>query len=220
MSKLKELYPLTFVDVALFCVDEQGLRVLLVQRALEPEIGRWALPGGILKPDLDASLEAAARRVLGTKIGVDISHLEEVRTFSGADRDPRGWSVAVLYCALLPRDQIDAVAKNKVAAVDWLDPFHIGHRLAFDHALQIEAALRLLQNKVKRNALPLHLMPELFTLTALQRTCEAVLGRSMDKAVFRRRIKGSEDLVETEEFELGRQRPAQLYRARSGFLFE
>lgn len=213
------LFPLVVVDVALFCVDDGGLRVLLVKRAQEPEQGRWALPGGVLKPDQDLNLEAAARRVLRNKISVEIAHLEEVRTFSGTERDTRGWSIAVLFCALLPRDQVQALIRDKVEAVEWADAGKPHHRLAFDHTEQLATALHVLRDKVDRHALPLHLMPEKFTLTALQRTCEAILGRTLDKAVFRRRLKGSEDLVETDEYERGLQRPAQLYKAREGFTF-
>jgi len=213
------LFPLVVVDVALFSVDERGLRVLLVKRAMEPQQGYWALPGGVLKPDLDADLEAAARRVLRNKVSVDIPHLEEIRTFSGAARDPRGWSIALLFCALLPRDQVQAVIRNKVEAVEWADAGKPGYHLAFDHTAQLAVALQVLRDKVDRHALPLHLMPEKFTLTALQRACEAILGRALDKAVFRRRLKGSTDLVETDEYERGLQRPALLYRARDGFTF-
>ena len=215
-----KLYPLVVVDVALFSIIDGDLRVLLVKRAAEPELGRWALPGGALRPDLDASLEDAARRVLRSKISVDIPHLEDIRTFNGAHRDPRGWSIAVLYCALLPRDQVQALVRSKVEAVEWACAADPGHRLAFDHALQLEHALQVLRNKVDRHALPLHLMPERFTLTALQRTCEAILGSKLDKAVFRRRLKGSADLIETGEFERGVQRPAMLYRASDGFDFD
>ena len=220
MKPARELFPLVVADVALFCVEDDRLRVLLVQRANEPELKRWALPGGLLKPELDANLEAAARRVLRTKISVDVAHLEEVRTFSGPGRDPRGWSIGVLFYALLPRDKVDALVGAKVEAVKWADAAKPGHRLAFDHGAQLEVALSVLRARVQNHALPLHLLPELFTLTELQRTCELILGQTLDKSVFRRRLKGSPDLVEVEgEFVRGAQRPAQLYRARQGFEF-
>lgn len=217
---MRKLYPTVMVDIAIFRIDEgEGLRILLVKRANAPQKGFWALPGGFLKPLVDANLEAAARRVLRTKVSVDLPHLEEVCTFSGRDRDPRGWSIGVLFYALLPGDQVEAVIKDKVDAVEWSDPAKPGHRMAFDHSMQLGAALNVLRQKVERHALPLHLMPDRFTLTALQRTCEAILGRPLDKAVFRRRLKESLDLIALEEYEGGRQRPAQLYRAAPGFTF-
>ena len=226
--KKRELYPTVMVDVAIFCVDDNGLQVLLVQRSNEPEKGLWALPGGFLKPEEDASLEAAARRVLDEKIGVDISHLEEVCTFSGKDRDPRGWSIGVLYFALLPRDQVMAAVKHKVDAVQWVDVRGHGLGMAFDHGAQLSKAVSVLQRKVERHALPLHLMPAQFTLTALQKTCEAILGCALDKSAFRRRIHPDPErfpghvpeLVKVEDaLKRGRQRPAQIYQAREGFKF-
>lgn len=226
--KKHQLYPTVMVDVAIFCVDENGLQVLLVQRSNEPEKGLWALPGGFVKPDEDANLQAAARRVLAEKIAFDISHLEEVCTFSGKDRDPRGWSIGVLYFALLPRDQVTAAVKNKVDAVKWRDAREHGLTMAFDHDVQLKKAVSVLKRKVERHALPLHLMPEHFTLTALQRTCETILGSALDKSAFRRRISADpaklpaqqSELVKVEDAqERGRQRPAQIYRAREGFKF-
>lgn len=222
IRKKRELYPLVGVDVALFCIEGQRLKALLVQRAQEPHSARWALPGGILKPDLDGSLEDAAKRVLRDKIVVDVPHLKEVGTFSGANRDPRGWSISVLFYALLPRDKIDALVNNKIEAVKWDDAAKPAQPLAFDHDQQLRAALTVLRDKVELHNLPLHLMPALFTLTQLQQTCEAILDRSLDKSVFRRRLKQEvhfRDLEETDQKEFGLQRPATLYRARPGFEF-
>lgn len=216
------LFPLVLVDVALFSIVEDSLRVLLVQRTQEPERMQWALPGGILKPEIDANLESAARRVMRSKVSVEIPHLEEVHTFSGKDRDPRGWSVSVLYWALLPYDQVNAVVRNKVEKVDWFDVDNPGHQMAFDHANHLTAALRILRGRVSVSspALPLHLMPEKFTLTALQKTCQSILGKDIDKAAFRRRVKDHPYLEELkDEMQRGSHAPAQLYRARDGFTF-
>ena len=226
--KKRDLYPTVMVDIAIFCVDDNGLQVLLVQRSNEPEKGLWALPGGFLKPDEDASLESAARRVLDEKIGVVIPHLEEVCTFSGKHRDPRGWSIGVLYFALLPRDQVTAAVKKKVDAVLWVDARGHGLTMAFDHDAQLNKALSVLTAKVERHVLPLHLMPAQFTLTALQKTCETILGYALDKSAFRRRLHPDparfpahvSELVKVEHAqERGRQRPAQIYKAREGFVF-
>ncbi|MDD2729140.1 NUDIX domain-containing protein [Malikia sp.] len=216
---LEIIYPLVSVDVALFCVDAERLQVLVVKRAHEPAARQWALPGGILKPHLDKSLEAAARRVLAHKVSVELPLVDEVCTFSGPDRDPRGWSVSVLFYALLPRDKINALVRNKVEALEWSNASAPGHRLAFDHDHQLAAAVKKLRTKVEAGKLPLHLLSEKFTLTQLQRTVETILGRSLDKSSFRRQLKSSSDLVELDEYERGTQRPAQLFRASEGFSF-
>jgi ADP-ribose pyrophosphatase YjhB (NUDIX family) len=219
MTGSRELYPLVGVDVALFSVDNERLQVLLVRRAAEPAAKQWALPGGILKPHLDISLEAAARRVLAHKVSVELPLVEEVSTFSGPDRDPRGWSVSVLFYALLPRDRIDALVRNKVEALEWTDASAPGYRLAFDHAVQLAAAVKKLRAKVEAGKLPLHLLPAKFTLSQLQRSVEVILGQPLDKSSFRRQLKSSADLVELDEYERGAQRPAQLFQASEGFTF-
>jgi 8-oxo-dGTP diphosphatase len=217
---MKQQFPMVMADVALFAVLNQQLRVLVVERSNAPHARRWAFPGGILKPDTDRNLDDTARRVLLDKTHVDAPHLEQVATFSGPDRDPRGWSVSTLYYGLLPHDRVPAVAGHKTEAVAWCNAHQPEHRLAFDHDLLLDTAVGKLRNKIERNALPLHLLPEKFTLTELQQACEAILGKSLDKSVFRRRLKDDPRMVPLPgEFLLGSQRPAQLYRSAPDFSF-
>jgi 8-oxo-dGTP diphosphatase len=216
----KRLFPIVNTDVALFTLIDAQLRVLLIQRANNPEPGGWALPGGLIKPDIDRSLEDAALRTLAIKTQVRLSHLEQVATYSGAHRDPRGWSVSTLFVVLLPSDQVPAVAGSRTEAILWADPEKPGRRLGFDHGDMLAKALAVLRDKVMRGALPLHLLPARFTLTDLQRACEAILGRTIDKGAFRRQLKDVRDLVKVPgAFVRGAQRPAQLYRAAAGFAF-
>ena len=216
------LYPFVATNVALFTLHGDSLRVLVGKRANEPQAGRWALPGGALKPEIDDDLAASARRVLREKVRFDPSLLEQVRAFSGRDRDPRGWSVATLFYALLPQDRIDAAAGNKTEAIEWVDATRPGRPLAFDHAQMLAEAVARLRAKVEHDALPLHLLPDRFTLTELQRACEAITGEPLDKSAFRRRLKAREgrDFVEAPgEFAQGAHRPAQYYKRSRGFRF-
>lgn len=103
--------------------------------------------------------------------------------------------------------------------VKWTDADNVGRGLAFDQALQLGAARQALRDKVDRYALPLHLLPERFTLTELQRSREAVLGHSLDKSAFRRRLKTSHDIVElADEFVRGARRPPASKPAPRGIL--
>jgi ADP-ribose pyrophosphatase YjhB (NUDIX family) len=217
---MKKLFPLVTVDIALFTIVEAQLRVLIVRRENDPAPNVWALPGGLLQPDIDASLEDAAKSVLSTKVRIDVRHLEQVTTVSGPDRDPRGWSVSTLYYALLPGELVPAVAGASVGAIDWCDPHAPQQRLAFDHDGLLQQALAALRQKVAQRALPLHLLGDRFTLTELQHVCEAVLGHRLDKSAFRRLIKDEPALeLLPGEYLRGPQRPAQLYRASVGFSF-
>lgn len=218
---MKELFPIVAADVALFTVVEDSLRVLLLLRKNDPQAGAWTLPGALLKPDTDLSLEHTARRALSAKTGVAIPHLEQVSVLSGPDRDPRGYSVGVLFYALLPVDKAPVVAGAKATDVAWSDVAHLKRPIAFDHRDMIELATIRLRQKVERFALPLHLLAPKFTLTQLQRVCEAVMGKRLDKGSFRRRLRFEDTLVEVAgEFERGANRPAQLFRAIPGFRFD
>ncbi len=216
-----DLFPLVTTDIALFTLMEGQLRVLLVERANTPCVGAWALPGGVLRPDEDDSLEATAFRVLATKIMVQVPYLEQVITVSGAARDPRGWSISTLFCALLPPEEVPAVAGLKTSRICWANPIDHQLPLAFDHAVLINYALTSLRDKVRRKTLPLHLMPTTFTLTEVQQACEAILGRKLDKGTFRRQIRDNTSLVELPgEWRTGPQRPAQLYTRSGSFRFD
>lgn len=217
---MSELFPLITVDVALFTLVGAELRVLLARRANAPFRDRWALPGGFLLPDQDTSLEEAAMRVLANKVGVRVRQLGQVVTVSGATRDPRGWSLSTVFSALLPFEEVPAVAGAKTAQIDWVDPAAHGLALAFDHVALLERALAALRDKVERKTLPLHLMPDRFTLTDVQQACEAILGRKLDKGSFRRQIKDDASLVELPgEYRTGPQRPARLYARSPSFHF-
>lgn len=221
----RELFPLVSADVALFSLGDDRLQVLLARRALAPHAGLWSLPGAVLKPERDRSLEDTARRALREKLGVEVPYLHQLKVFDGAERDPRGWSLSILYFALLSRDTVQAAAQSKVDDVRWVDADTV-KRLAFDHDEHVKAARDALRRRVREQALPFPLMPAKFTLTQLQRVVELILREGpndplvLDKGAFRRRLAGNMDLEPAEgEFERGAQRPAQLYRAAPDFRF-
>ena len=218
---MKTLHPIVAADVALFTVLDDSLRVLLLQRDNEPQAGAWSLPSAILKPETDLSLEHTARRALTSKTLVEVQHLEQVAVFSGPERDPRGYSLGVLFYSLLPADKAPAVAGAKAKDVAWSPVSQLKRPLAFDHRKMIDLATARLRQKVERLMLPLHLLPEKFTLSQLQRVCEIVLEKRLDKSSFRRRLKSEETFMEVSgEFERGANRPAQLYKAVPGFRFD
>src|SRR5260370_7821466 len=99
---MKKLFPLVSVDIALLTVDGERLQVLLIQRANEPEMGHWALPGGVLDPRQDRSLEQTARRILASKTLLDLRHLEQFAAFTCADRDPPACSLPFPFYPPLP----------------------------------------------------------------------------------------------------------------------
>lgn len=211
--------PLTTVDVVIFSVRDGALQVLLVRRPEsygEPFPGRWALPGGFIDTQRDADLEACALRKLREKAGVDAPYLEQLGSFGGAKRDPRGWSATHVYFALLASEALEPRAGGNATDTRWfaVQGERVHESLAFDHAQLLTAAVQRLRSKVEYTSLPVYLMPPEFTLTELQRGYELVLGRELEKKAFRTRILAAGLLEPVARMKTGANRPAQLYRAK------
>jgi 8-oxo-dGTP diphosphatase len=212
--------PHTTVDVLIFTVIEDMLKVLLVQRPSDPDErgpSLWALPGGFVNVDLDADLEACARRKLIEKTGVASPYLEQLGSWGGATRDPRGWSATHAYFALMPSDGITLAKGANATDVAWFtidEPLLAKNRLAFDHAAILRAGVERLRSKVEYTSLPAYLLPEPFTLPQLQRTYEIVLGRPVDKSGFRTRMMAADFLVEVGVVDSDSNRPPMGYQLK------
>lgn len=210
--------PLVTVDVVIFTVREGSLQVLLMRRpsdAQEPFPGRWALPGGFVNVDEDATLLDCALRKLREKTGVRTPYLEQLGSWGGARRDPRGWSATHCFYALIPAQAIVLRQGANAAEVGWFEAeAALRKRLAFDHQELLEAALARLRSKVEYTSLPAFLLEEPFTLPALQQMYEVVLGRSLDKSAFRKRMLDGDFMEEAGMGTQGVGRPAMRYRLR------
>jgi 8-oxo-dGTP diphosphatase len=218
--------PFTTVDLVIFTVIDEVLKVLLVQRPSdpgEPHPGAWALPGGFVDIDRDADLIACARRKLREKTGVASPYLEQLGSWGSAARDPRGWSATHAYFALMPSQDVVLEKGANAADVAWfaVDELPARRKLAFDHAEILAAGVERLRNKVEYTSLPAFLLPEPFTLPQLQRTYEIVLGRAVDKSGFRTRMIAGDFLEEAGVVESDSNRPPMGYRLkdRSGPVF-
>ena len=197
------------VLVVIFTVAHDRLQALLIERSAPPEEGRWAVPGGALQED--ESLDRAAVRKLAEEAGVTDLFLEQLYTFSDLDHSPPQGSVAVAWFALADHQRVRLAQRSEWQpgwfALDDLPP------LAFQNELVIETARERLINKLQYTDAAYSLLPKRFTMRELQRVYEAILGRTLDKRNFRRRIKASDFIAPTEEFRAdGPHRPARLYR--------
>jgi 8-oxo-dGTP diphosphatase len=206
------------VDVALFTLKDGQLHVVLQVRDKAPFEGMPALIGGFFHADEDADELAAANRTLMAKSGLVAPYLEQLYTFAGPDRDPRGYSVNVVHFALVNEHVLARQNLEKVMLV----PVDDLPELAFTHNSIVDFAVSRIRGKSGYSTLPTYLLPELFTYSQLQATYEGVTGKVEDQASFRRKIKALNFLEETDkEFRGGAQRPAKLYRIRedSGLSF-
>lgn len=209
--------PLTSVDMSIFSVIDDALHVLLVKRGEFPSKGKWALPGGFIDFSKDKTLDDTAKRKLQEKTGVKAPYLEQVQTFGSKGRDPRGWSVTIAYFALITYDEVNLQALDKSSeSVKWvpLERIFDQYKLAFDHTEILKVCRDRLRSKVQYTSLPVNLLPEEFTLTQLQKTFEIILGSSVEKKSFRRRVLDANILEETGNIKTGNNRPAKLYKAK------
>jgi 8-oxo-dGTP diphosphatase len=219
--------PSLTVDCVVFGLDDEELKLLLIQRGLDPYVGRWALPGGFVR--IDETLDEAARRELQEETGVTDIFLEQLYTFGDLKRDPRERVITVAYYALVNlRDhRIKATTDARNAA--WFGVSDVP-ALAFDHAQILEMALQRLKGKVRYQPIGFELLPQKFTLTQLQKLYETILERKLDKRNFRKKILGMDVLIELDEIEQDvAHRAARLYRfdekkyrklVQKGFNFE
>jgi 8-oxo-dGTP diphosphatase len=203
------------VDVVLLTIEAGALQVALLERDHAPYAGALALPGGFIHPHEDQDTQGSAARVLRDKTGIVSPYLEQLGTFSGPGRDPRGWSLAVAYYALVPQAVIAAAGREGVV----LRVASEARGLPFDHSQMVAAALERLQVKSSYSSLPVYLCGESFTLPELQATYELVLGEPINKVSFRRKMEEL-DLLEPIEGKMSTgqaHRPAQLYRLKPKF---
>jgi len=198
------------VDCVVFGFDEGDLKVLLIQRALEPFAGRWALPGGFV--GVEESLEDAARRELAEETGLRNVFLEQLYTFGAPGRDPRERVVSVAYYALVSLAGHRPQAATDARQAAWFS-VDDSPGLAFDHEHILATALARLRGKVRYEPIGFELLPPRFTLGQLQHLYEVVLEERLDKRNFRKKILGMGLLVDTGEIQQDvAHRAARLHR--------
>jgi len=205
-------HPAVAVDIVVFTIRDNQLSLLLIQRAIVPHKGRWALPGKFV--DIDEDLDKAASQALQTKTGVSNVYLEQLYTFGKQKRDPRERVISVAYYALIPSDNVPVQTSNDADAVVWHD-MNALPKLAFDHADIVRLAQQRLVSKLEYSTLAIQFLPDTFTLQELQSIYEIIYQETLDKRNFRKWILGLDQLTETGEKRTGgAHRPAMLYRAK------
>jgi 8-oxo-dGTP diphosphatase len=201
--------PSVTVDLVIFTIAENDLKVLLVRRGGEPFKGRWALPGGFV--EIDESLESAAARELEEEVGVRNVYLEQLYTFGAPDRDPRGRVISVAYFALTDAESQKIAAASDAADAAWHSVFK-PPQLAFDHKKILDYAVWRLRNKIEWTTVGYELLPRKFTLSELQRVYEIILQKPVDKRNFRKKILAQGQIQELNETRADvAHRPAKLY---------
>jgi 8-oxo-dGTP diphosphatase len=189
-------------------VRDGVLQVLLWERAKAPDAGAWSLPGGYLQAS--ETLEDSIRRHLATKVDVrELSHLEQLGTWSDPDRHPREWQLATAYLGLAPRD-VDPIVPEDTAwhRVDRLP------RMAFDHGAIVLAGRERLRAKLSYTNLGFALAPPTFTISELRELYAAALGHEVSATNLQRVLVRRELLEDT-----GERRPSGPHGGRPATVF-
>jgi 8-oxo-dGTP diphosphatase len=202
--------PALTTDCVVFGLDEEDLKILLIQRALPPFENEWAVPGGFIRVGED--INTCARRGLEEETGLKNVYLEQLATIGTPDRDPREHVVTIAYFALVNLIDHPPTAATDARNAAWFS-FDDLPPLAFDHEKILKLARERLRGKVRYQPIGFELLPKKFTLTQLQHLYELILEQPLDKRNFRKKVIKLGILAETNEVEKDvARRAARLYR--------
>lgn len=221
--------PAVTVDCVVFAIDfiESNLKVLLIKRGTAPFENKWAIPGGFVQ--INEALDEAAIRELKEETGLESVYLEQLYTYGDITRDPRERVISVAHFALVNIEGKLLSAQTDAIDAAWFSLTELPS-LAFDHEKIISDAVERLRGKLAYRPIGFELLPDLFTLSQLQKLYEIILDTSIDKRNFRKKLQNLDVLIETDEIEKDvSHRAARLYRfdrekyiamEKNGFYFE
>ena len=200
--------PSVTTDCIIFGFDAGELKVLLIERGIEPYQGRWAFPGGFLH--MDECTDECAKRELVEETGLDNVFIEQLYTFSDVDRDPRGRVITVAYYALVKLSDYKVQAGDDARNAKWF-PISQIPSLAFDHDRIFRMALNRLRGKIRYQPIGFELLPEKFTMPELQTLYETVLEVKLDRRNFRKKILDTGLLIDQQQSVKGLPHKGAIY---------
>ncbi|NDF98453.1 MAG: NUDIX domain-containing protein [Chitinophagia bacterium] len=196
------------VDCVILGYEDKQLKVLLIKSDLEEFSGLNSLLGDLVRPDED--LDEASYRILLERTGLSDVYLEQVQTFGRIGRHPSGRVVTTAYFSLLDLHHHQLRLNHN--DLRWHPINKIG-KLAFDHKDILESCLQRLRQQVLERPLIFSLLPEKFSLRQLQEVYESILGTSLDRRNFRKKVSLKDWLVDLNEMETDvPHRPGKLYK--------
>ncbi len=211
MTQFYQQYPkvLVAVDCIIFGFDEGQLRILVGKRQMDPGRGEWSLYGGFV--NTDESIDEAANRVILELTGLRNLYIRQVGAFGRVDRDPGERVISIAYYALINVKDYDKALREQ-HNLEWVNIQDMP-TLYSDHNEMVRRARKMMRQKISSEPIGFNLLPNLFTLTQLQKLYEAVMGEEVDKRNFRKRIKEMDFIEKTELIDKeSSKRGASLYR--------
>ena len=206
--------PMIAVDLLVFTIKDDRLKLVLVQRGEEPFKGQLALPGVFVRQG--ETLDAAAQRGVAEEAGLKGIYFEQLYTWGSLERDPRSRIISVSYLSLVDSERITLNAGERTSATALYDVEELlssDTPIAFDHREMIAYGRERIKNKTEYTRIAFEFLPEEFTLPQLQRVNEIMLGKPLYKANFRRKI--APLIEDTNKMTSGdAHRPSKYYRQK------
>lgn len=199
------------VDCVVFAYADRKIYLPMLLRGCAPFENAWSLPGGPIKRD--ETPEQACLRKLQEDIGLKVQHCEQLYTFGDPKRDPRERAFSIAYFALIKGTPQQLVWGPDIRTAQWFEIDKLPqHPWAFDHHAIVETALARLRAKVTYEPIGLKWLPKEFSLAELKQIYDLILGRSLDRRNFYKKIKTTGVLVPTRTIPSRRGKPTQLFR--------
>ena len=176
-------HPSVTADCVIFGFDGTTIKVLLIQRGIEPFKGKWAFPGGFM--NIDETVEECAKRELEEETGLKNVSVEQFYTFSDVNRDPRERVITVAHYALVKLSEVKG--GDDAASARWFSMDEVPS-LAFDHDRILRMAVNRLKERICFEPIGFELLPEVFTMTELQNLYKAILEVTFDRRNFYNKI--------------------------------
>lgn len=198
MSEQKYTYeyprPAVTTDCVVFGFDGHELKILLIERGIEPYKGCWAFPGGFL--NIDETAEQGALRELKEETGLNLHYIKQVGAFSEVNRDPRTRVITIAFYALARK--ADVRGGDDAAKAQWFAINDVPH-LAFDHDYILRKSMQKLREDIHFEPIGFGLLDKEFTMPELQRLYEAILGIRFDRRNFHKKMLQTGILQEVED---------------------
>ncbi len=197
------------VDCMIFGYEDGQLKVLLIERGVEPFNHYWAIPGDLVYPNED--LPDAASRILLELTGLADVPMHQSKSFGAPNRHPQGRVITISYFALIRISDFEIKASSWAEKAMWVAVNDVP-QLAFDHNLILDSTYELLKQKLNADPICFDLLPEKFTLMELQQLYEYAFNTILDKANFRKKLKSIPLIQLNESQQNVKHRPAKLFK--------
>ena len=197
--------PAVTTDCVVFGFDGRDLKILLIERGLDPYKGCWAFPGGFL--NMNETAEQGALRELMEETSLKLRYIKQVGAFSDINRDPRDRVITIAFYALAKNAAVQG--GDDAAKAQWFSLNEVP-RLAFDHDHILRVTLEKLRKDIHFEPIGFDLLDEQFTMSELQRLYETILGIQFDHCNFYKKMLQTGILEEVDDDE-GRRKKGVLY---------